>query len=73
MRKLDLSDTVSANTGGLKVNTDKWKSVVIAIGDYQRLRELARDEHRTLSGQFTHLLEEALRERSRAESRTNSG
>ena len=55
------------------MNTDKWKSVVIAIGDYQRLRELARDEHRTLSGQFTHLLEEALRERSRAESRTNSG
>jgi len=39
------------------MNPDKWKSVVIPIESYKVLKEMAREEHRTLSGQFTFLLE----------------
>jgi len=39
------------------MNPDKWKSVVIPLGSYKILRGMAVDEHRTISGQFTYLLE----------------
>tara|TARA_R110000751_G_scaffold155959_1_gene261448 strand:+ start:346 stop:507 length:162 start_codon:yes stop_codon:yes gene_type:complete len=39
------------------MNPDKWKSVVIPLGSYKILRGMALDEHRTISGQFTYLLE----------------
>ena len=41
----------------------KWKSVVISITAYRKLKKLARENHRTISGQFTHLLEKALGEK----------
>lgn len=39
------------------MNPTKWKSVVIPIGGYKVLRKMATDEHRTISGQFTYMLE----------------
>tara|TARA_R100000781_G_scaffold60731_1_gene38842 strand:- start:624 stop:806 length:183 start_codon:yes stop_codon:yes gene_type:complete len=38
----------------------KWKSVVISIDAYKKLKKLAKDNNRTISGQFTHILETAL-------------
>ena len=35
----------------------RWKSVVVPISTYQVLRDMAQREHRTISGQFTFLLE----------------
>ena len=39
------------------MNPDKWKSVVIPIDSYRVLKSMAVDEHRTISGQFTYMLE----------------
>jgi|TARA_R110000803_G_scaffold77003_1_gene141823 hypothetical protein len=39
------------------MNPEKWKSVVIPIESYKVLKGLATEEHRTISGQFTFLLE----------------
>jgi hypothetical protein len=47
------------------MNPDKWKSVVIPVETYQVLRDMAKDEHRTISGQFTFILEKALREQAK--------
>ena len=44
------------------MNPLKWKSVVGPVATYFRLKDLAEKEHRTISGQFTHLLEESLKE-----------
>ena len=41
------------------MDTEKWKSVVIPIESYRLLKEMARAEHRTISGQFTFILEKA--------------
>jgi|TARA_R100001086_G_scaffold127101_1_gene65743 hypothetical protein len=38
------------------MNPEKWKSVVISIDTYNMLKKIAKRNHRTLSGQFTHLL-----------------
>ena len=38
------------------MNPEKWKSVVIPIESYRLLKQIAEHEHRTLRGQFTHLL-----------------
>jgi hypothetical protein len=35
----------------------KWKSVVISISTYRALKALAIANHRTISGQLTHVLE----------------
>jgi hypothetical protein len=35
----------------------RWKSVVVPISTYKVLRDMAKREHRTISGQFTFLLE----------------
>ena len=35
----------------------RWKSVVVPIDTYRVLRDMAKREHRTISGQFTFLLE----------------
>ena len=40
------------------MNPDKWKSVVIPIESYHVLKDMAAKERRTLSGQFTLLLEQ---------------
>tara|TARA_R110002012_G_C11274634_1_gene569899 strand:- start:44 stop:214 length:171 start_codon:yes stop_codon:yes gene_type:complete len=39
------------------MNPDKWKSVVIPIESYRVLKNLAAKERRTISGQFTYVLE----------------
>ena len=39
------------------MDPEKWKSVVVPIGTYKVLRDMAKREHRTISGQFTFLLE----------------
>jgi hypothetical protein len=44
------------------MNPDKWKSVVIPIETYHTLRGMAKSEHRTISGQFTFILEKAVQE-----------
>ena len=41
------------------MNADKWKSVVIAITTYNKLKTRAVKSHRTISGEFTHILEQA--------------
>ena len=38
------------------MNPDKWKSVVISVDTYNELKRVAKTNHRTLSGQFTHLI-----------------
>ena len=44
------------------MNPEKWKSVVITIDSYNVLKAMSRLEHRTISGQFTHLLEEVTKD-----------
>ena len=39
------------------MNPTKWKSVVVSIDAYQTLKSLAGANHRTISGQLTHILE----------------
>jgi len=39
------------------MNSTKWKSVVVNIGAYRTLKSLAGANHRTISGQLTHILE----------------
>jgi hypothetical protein len=39
------------------MDTTKWKSVVVPVESYHALRALAKAEHRTISGQFTYVLE----------------
>ena len=41
------------------MNSEKWKSVVIAIPTYKKLKTRAVKNHRTISGEFTHILEQA--------------
>ena len=43
---------------GSDMNIEKWKSVVIAIPTYKRLKRRAQKNHRTISGEFTHILEQ---------------
>jgi hypothetical protein len=38
------------------MDSKKWKSVVITIDSYNQLKKMAREEHRTISGQFAYLL-----------------
>ena len=40
------------------MNVEKWKSVVIAIPTYKKLKRRAQKNHRTISGEFTHILEQ---------------
>ncbi len=40
------------------MNVEKWKSVVIAITTYQKLKQRAQKNPRTISGEFTHILEQ---------------
>jgi len=46
------------------MNPNKWKSVVISIDTYKKLKQLAYKNHRTLSGQFTYILETYMIEES---------
>ena len=48
------------------MNPEKWKSIVISIQSYRKLKSLAKREMRTLSGQFTYILEKAVEEDERA-------
>jgi predicted DNA-binding protein len=48
------------------MNPDKWKSIVISIESYRKLKAMAKSEMRTLSGQFTYILEKAVEENERA-------
>ena len=42
------------------MDASKWKSVVIPIKSYKLLTEMAKREHRTISGEFTYILEQFL-------------
>ena len=42
------------------MDASKWKSVVILIKSYKLLTEMAKREHRTISGEFTYILEQFL-------------
>ena len=44
------------------MDTEKWKSVVIPIKTYEILKKMAEREHRTLSGQFTFMIEKITNE-----------
>ena len=48
------------------MNPEKWKAIVISIQSYRKLRAMAKREMRTLSGQFTYILEQAVKEDERA-------
>ncbi len=48
------------------MNSEKWKSVVIAITTYKRLKQRAVKNHRTISGEFTHILEQADKQNEQA-------
>jgi hypothetical protein len=39
------------------MNPSKWKSVVVSIDAYNTLKSLSIANHRTISGQLTHILE----------------
>jgi|5_EtaG_2_1085323.scaffolds.fasta_scaffold34927_2 hypothetical protein len=39
------------------MNPEKWKSVVVPIESYLVLKDMAEKERRTISGQFTLILE----------------
>jgi len=43
------------------MNPTKWKSVVVSIDAYKALKSLAVANHRTISGQLTHILEVYMR------------
>jgi len=45
------------------MNPDKWKSVVVPIESYRVLKSMAEKERRTISGQFTLVLEQVTGER----------
>ena len=47
------------------MNTKKWKSVVIAVDVYHALKRRAQQERRTISGQFTFLLEQVMEDRQK--------
>ena len=53
-----------------EMNPDKWKSVVVPIESYRVLRRLAEKERRTISGQFTLVLEQVTGERIEDEKKT---
>jgi len=40
------------------MNPEKWKSVVVPIESYHVLKDMAAKERRTISGQFTLILEQ---------------
>ena len=52
------------------MNPDKWKSVVVPIESYRVLKNMAEKERRTISGQFTHVLEQVTGERIEDEKTT---
>ena len=43
------------------MDVTKWKSVVIPIETYEELKQMAQRDYRTLSGQFTFLIEKEKR------------
>ena len=47
------------------MNPKKWKSVVIPVDVYHALKRLAQQERRTISGQFTFLLEQVMEDRQK--------
>jgi len=44
------------------MDTEKWKSVNIPIKTYEILKKMAEREHRTLSGQFTFVIEKIIKD-----------
>ena len=47
------------------MNPKKWKSVVIPVDVSHALKRLAQQERRTISGQFTFLLEQVMEDRQK--------
>ena len=47
------------------MNPKKWKSGVIPVDVYHALKRLAQQERRTISGQFTFLLEQVMEDRQK--------
>ena len=51
------------------MNPTKWKSVVVSRDAYAMIKALATANHRTISGQFTHILETYIQNQPLGESR----
>jgi hypothetical protein len=51
------------------MNPTKWKSVVVSRDAYAMIKSLATANHRTISGQFTHILETYIQNQPLGESR----
>jgi macrodomain Ter protein organizer (MatP/YcbG family) len=47
------------------MNVEKWKSVVIAIPTYKKLKKRAQKNHRTISGEFTYIMEQVEKKNDR--------
>ena len=39
------------------MDSKKWKSVVVPLETYGVLKSMAKKEHRTISGQLTHVIQ----------------
>ncbi len=51
------------------MNPTKWKSVVVSRDAYATIKSLAVANHRTISGQLTHILETYIQNQPLGESR----
>ncbi len=40
------------------MDTSKWKSVAVSIENYEMLKELAKQNHRSVSGQLAYIIEQ---------------
>ena len=49
------------------MDATKWKSVVIPIRSYELLKRMAKAEHRTISGQFTYMLQQGKKRREQGD------
>lgn len=40
------------------MDTSKWKSVAVSIDNYKMLKQLAKENHRSVSGQLAYIIEQ---------------
>ena len=40
------------------MDTTKWKSVAVSIDNYEMLKKLAKENHRSVSGQLAYIIEQ---------------
>ena len=47
------------------MDTTKWKSILVPVQTYTEIKQIARDEGRTISGQLRLIFEDWKRDRNR--------